>query len=357
MTIQKIHIHPYVQSLPETLRNARKRPLKKEMLIVSVELSSGVKGHGECWTAGIGFEAIAHTIQSDLSSDLKHLPPAEARKYLRNCLSEAIKNDDESLAAAVSGLDCACWDAEANAAGIPLYELLGGKHREIYCYASGGLYDDKKGIRDLEAEVCRHTDQKFDAVKIKVAGLPLEEDVARVQATRKAIGPDVKLMVDANTVYSATEAQAFAKAIDDQDIYWFEEPCPETELAELRTNCNLPICGYERAVGQKQFGELIEPGHLDFVQIDLSICGGITEAIDIVKIAGSLPVTLHGASSVVLFMANLQFAAAFRQIESIEYHKIHQWPVEGIRAPDIGTSPGLVVPSREAGIGVALPTT
>lgn len=356
LNIQSIHLHPFVQPLPKTLRNARKRPHKKEMLIVSVELSSGIRGYGECWTAGIGIEALDKILRSKLSTDLESLSPAEAREHLRKGLSEAIDNNDNVLAAAVSGLDCACWDAEAKAAGIPLCELLGAKRRDVYCYASGGLYDDEQGIEELKNEVRGYVRQGFDAVKIKVAGLPMDDDMARVQAVREAIGPDVKLMVDANTVYSVENARSFAHAINDRDIYWFEEPCPETALAELCSDCDLPICGYERLVGKNSISDLVEPGHLDFIQFDLSMCGGITEAIEILNVTGDLPVTLHGASSVFLFMTNLQFASAFDQIESIEFHKVHQWPVQGIVGPDIVRRPGLVSPSGKAGIGVSLPS-
>ena len=62
------------------------------------------------------------------------------------------------------------------------------------------------------------------AIKMKVGGVPIREDVERVKAVREAIGPDVKLLVDANCAYRSYEAIQFAERIEEYDIFWFEEP-------------------------------------------------------------------------------------------------------------------------------------
>ena len=336
-TVKSIGIKPFVQALPPTLRNAAHRPLKKEMLLVEVILSSGAIGVGECWTAEIGNESLTEVVQKRLSGRLINLSCGEARETLQFQLQKAIFHEDKAMASAISGLDCALWDSEAREAKISLCELLGGKARDVYTYASGGLYDDAQGLKELAEEACGYVAQGFDAVKIKVAGLSLTEDAERVKTVRKAIGPDVKLMIDANAAYTAQDALSMSRMVLDQDIYWFEEPCTEG-LAELRPECEIPICGYEREFGRQKFFDLVQPGLIDFVQFDLSMCGGITEALEILAIAGKLPVTLHGSSSVVLYNLNLQFAAAFGQIESVEYHMVHQWPIDGIEACELPIS-------------------
>jgi L-alanine-DL-glutamate epimerase-like enolase superfamily enzyme len=328
-TIQNIHLTLLVQPLPPTLRNAARRPLKKEMLIVFAEMSSGHFGIGECWTAGIGLEALIKAFNHHLIPLIKGATPAEAKARLKDVLAEAIAKDDKALAAAISGLDCALWDGEAKALGIPLYELLGGKKRDIYTYASGGLYDDNKGLSELADDMRHYVSLGFDAVKIKVAGVPIDEDIARVKTARETLGSNIRLMIDANAAYSSEEALEISKRLLDEKIFWFEEPCAKG-LAKLRLKCPMPICGYEREVGRQKFADLVEPDLVDFVQFDLSMCGGITEAIEIMKVAQDRPVSLHGSSSVVLFQTNLQFASAFPQIESVEFHMVHQWSLANI---------------------------
>jgi L-alanine-DL-glutamate epimerase-like enolase superfamily enzyme len=340
-TIRNIHLNPITQPLPPTLRNAARRPLKKEMLIVFAELSSGHFGIGESWTAGIGLEALTETFNNHLIPLVEGTSPAEAKLRLQGVLAEAIATDDNALAAAISGLDCALWDGEAKELSVPLYELLGGKKRYIYTYASGGLYDDNKDLPKLANDMREYVSLGFDAVKIKVAGLPIDDDIARVKTARETLGPDIRLMIDANAAYSSEEALEVSERLLGENIFWFEEPCAEG-LARLRPKCPMRICGYERKVGRQDFTDLIEPDLVDFVQLDLSICGGITEAIEIVKITQDRPISLHGSSNVSLFLNNLQFASAFEAVESIEFHMVHQWSLANVGGHDFSVNRGFV---------------
>jgi len=351
--VKNIHLCPLVQPLPPTLRNAARRPLKKEMLIIFAELSSGHFGMGECWTAGIGIDAITAVFETNLIEATLSKSPVEARAHLQVCLADAVEQDDKALAAAISGLDCALWDGEAKDAGVPLCQFLGGKPRDVYSYASGGLYDDNKGLVELANDVQAYVALGFDAVKIKVAGVPIEEDVERVRCARDALGPDVKLMIDANAALSSDDALSLSEQVLDQDIYWFEEPCAEG-LSGLRQKCKLPICGYEREIGRQKFKDLVDPGLIDFVQFDLSMCGGITEALEILKAAGDLPVTLHGSSSVGLYLTNLQFAAAFEAVKSVEFHMVHQWSLADIDGHGFRPDNGVTDVSTAPGIGINL---
>lgn len=351
--IKHIHLCPVIQPLPPTLRNAARRPLKKEMLIVFVELSSGKFGIGECWTASIGIAALTDIFNTRLIPAVASKSPEQARGFLQSCLEEAIEQEDKAYASALSGLDCTLWVAEAKDNYSPLYELLGGKHRTVYSYASGGLYDDNKGLAELAEDVRAYVTQGFDAVKIKVGGAPIEEDAARVRVAREALGPKVKLMIDGNASLSSEDALTLSEQILDQDIYWFEEPCAEG-LAGLRAKCQLPICGYEREIGRQKFKNLVEPGLVDFVQFDLSMCGGITEAIEILKVAGDIPVSLHGSSSVALYLTNLHFATAFSAVESVEFHMVHQWSLADIDGHTFDLKDGLIDVSEGPGIGLEL---
>lgn len=323
------------------------------MLIIFVELTSGEFGIGECWTAGIGNIALSDVIKNSLTKSVEGSSCAKARGILQEHLKKAISSDDKALASGISGLDCALWDAEAKAAGVPLCKFLGGSARPVYTYASGGLYDDNEGLPELVQDVLNYIECGFDAVKIKVAGVPIADDIRRVKIARETLGPDIRLMIDANADYSSEEAFELSERLLDQNVFWFEEPCAEG-LEALRPKCQLPICGYEREVGRQKFIDLVEPGLVDFVQFDLSMCGGITEALKILEASKELPVSLHGSSSVALFLTNLQFASAFEAIESVEFHMVHQWSLAEVDGHDFSVDQGFIRVPKGSGIALDL---
>ena len=99
---------------------------------------------------------------------------------------------------AISAIDIALWDLRAKVAGMPLYKLLGGFRQRVPTYIAGGYYEDGKGLKELQEELGGHVEAGARAVKMKIGAVPIAEDVARVKAAREAVGPDVKLMIDAN---------------------------------------------------------------------------------------------------------------------------------------------------------------
>ena len=226
-------------------------------------------------------------------------------------------------------------------------------------YASAGLYGEGKTPDDLAAEVKGWTGQGFDAVKIKVGGAPLAEDVRRVAAVREAIGPDVRLMVDALYNFDVAEALRFAYAVADYDIAFLEAPVSSFDVegqSEVQRKSPIPICGNETLAWTAPFRELITRRATHFVQFDLGACGGIQEGRRIAELAHAfhLPATLHAASSAVLFAASLHLAASLPNGHSVEYHMLHQWLWD--RAPDgaFAVSGGRLAPPAGPGHGVTL---
>ena len=125
---------------------------------------------------------------------------------------------------AISAIDIGLWDIRAKFANLPLYKLLGGFRDRVPTYIAGGYYEEGKGLRELAREMEDNVRMGAKAVKMKVGAVPIAEDVARVRVAREAVGPDVKLMVDANCAYRYYEAIQLAKRIEEYDIFWFEEP-------------------------------------------------------------------------------------------------------------------------------------
>ena len=144
---------------------------------------------------------------------------------------------------AVSGLDMAVWDALAKAADLPLVRLLGGSPAPVPAYNSNGLWliaIDKLGreAADLVAE------GGFKGLKLRLGRERLADDLAAIRVVREAVGADVRLMVDFNQGLSLGDALHRCHALDDQGLYWLEEPIAYDNLAgysQLTRELKTPI--------------------------------------------------------------------------------------------------------------------
>jgi mandelate racemase len=123
---------------------------------------------------------------------------------------------------AMAGIDMACWDAAARAAGLPLVRLLGGASRPLRAYNSNGL--GLVGADAAAREAATLLDGGFRAAKVRLGYPTVAEDLAVVQAVREAVGPGVKLMTDYNQSLDVPEAVRRAHALDGLDLEWIEEP-------------------------------------------------------------------------------------------------------------------------------------
>eukprot|EP00947_MAST-08B_sp_MAST-8B-sp1_P004306 g4306.t1 len=196
---------------------------------------------------------------------------------------------------AISALDVALWDCLGQSLGLPVSELIGGRHRDsVPVYATGCYYrgadvlDSAASTPALAAEAKGYVDSGFKIVKTKVGLLSIEEDARRIGEIRKAVGPEVKIMVDANHAYNVATATRMAKLLEPLDILFFEEPVPPEDLkgyAKLRTATSIPIAGGECTSTRYGFADLFEAGSVDIAQPDIGACGGISELQKIVTLA------------------------------------------------------------------------
>ena len=115
---------------------------------------------------------------------------------------------------AIAALDIGLWDIRAKAANLPLYKLLGGFRDRVPTYIAGGYYEEGKGLANWRSEMEDNVRMGAKAVKMKIGGVSIAEDIARVRQAREAVGPDVKLMVDANCAYRYYEAIQIARRIE-----------------------------------------------------------------------------------------------------------------------------------------------
>jgi mandelate racemase len=180
---------------------------------------------------------------------------------------------------ALAGFDTACWDALAIGAGLPLVRLIGAEPRPVPAYNSCGLgLIDDLGALAAEAEALLAMGG-FRAVKLRLGYPTLQQDIAAVQAVRKRIGDDATLMVDYNQVLSPDDALARGYALDQEDIFWLEEPIRHDDYAgaaRLARELKTPIQIGENFSLPPAMEVALDAGAADYVMPDLERIGGVS---------------------------------------------------------------------------------
>ena len=225
---------------------------------------------------------------------------------------------------AIGAIDMACWDILGRSLDVPVWRLLGGRCRgSLPAYASGGWAPAESIGAQLEDYIARGG---FRAVKMRVGAGDgdLATSVRRVRAARAHLGEDIDIMVDAHGTYSAKEALRFARQVEDCDLAWFEEPVNADDKAGMgavRAATDIPLAAGESEFTRFDFRDLIEHRAVDYVQPDLAIAGGITEAMRIAALAESHGIGLapHLWGGALNFAAGLQVMAASPAAVIAEY--------------------------------------
>jgi L-alanine-DL-glutamate epimerase-like enolase superfamily enzyme len=273
------------------------------------------------------------------------------------------------LCRAIAGLDTALWDLRGKLDGKSVCELLGGKPRFFPVYASSMRRDITP---EAEAERFLHLRDNFgyDAFKFRVGkecGHDEDEWAGRteaiVPAVRKAMGPDVRLLVDGNSAYRPVKAIEVGRMLEANGICHFEEPCPYWELEwtkQVADALDLDVTGGEQDCDLATWRRMIDMRAVDVVQPDICYLGGICRTLKVVEMAAAagLPVTPHSAnlSLVTVFtlhlMGALQNAGPYVEF-SIEGRDYYPWQ-EGLFFPPYQIEDGKVRIPDGPGWGVEI---
>jgi L-alanine-DL-glutamate epimerase-like enolase superfamily enzyme len=191
---------------------------------------------------------------------------------------------------AVGTIDMAVWDAVAKIANKPLYQLLaerygnGTANRQVFVYAAGGYYWPGKGLEGLTGEMQSYLDRGYSVVKMKIGGAPLAEDCKRIEAVLKLLGPGQRLAVDANGRFDLPTAVAYATAMADYNLFWYEEagdPLDYALQAELAQNYAPAMATGENLFSMQDARNLIRYGGMrpdrDWLQFDCALSYGLVE--------------------------------------------------------------------------------
>lgn len=228
---------------------------------------------------------------------------------------------------AISGIDTALWDLIGQAAGLPVYKVLGGAGRpRVPCYASSVYFAETK---EMVAQAVAQVRSGHTAVKVKIGRSPQlggrRMDVASVKAIREAVGPAVDIMLDVNSAYDAATAIKVGRQLEDLDITWIEEPVPPDDLdgyQRVRAGQGIPVAAGESEFGVFGFRELVRRGAIDILQPDVARVGGFTGArrVGALVHAHNLRYAPHtGFSAGVSHLASLHVAASVPNLMTYEY--------------------------------------
>ena len=198
---------------------------------------------------------------------------------------------------AMAGLDMAIWDALAKAVDLPLAELLGGSTGKIRTYNTNGcwLLPTEKLAKEAEELV---KEGNFSAIKIRLGRPKLADDLTAIANVRSAIGDDIHLMCDFNQGQTLQEAISRCHALDDQGLYWFEEPIVYdnyAQSAQLTRELKTPVQIGESIYGPRSFLDAVQAKAADLYMLDLMRIGGVTGWMRAAAIAGAAghPLSSH----------------------------------------------------------------
>jgi L-alanine-DL-glutamate epimerase-like enolase superfamily enzyme len=202
---------------------------------------------------------------------------------------------------ALAAVDIALWDLYAKSLDLPLWKVLhqdkgrAPARLEAYNTDAGWLSIPKD---DLVAGCLRSLERGFKGVKIKVGSANPADDLARIEAVRKAIGPKPRLMIDVNGKWSLDTAAKLAAELDAYDLFWCEEPLYFDDLVahiELSRIMRTPMALGEQLYSRHHFDAFLHAGAMKFVQVDAVRVAGITEWLTVADRAleSGVPVVAH----------------------------------------------------------------
>jgi len=253
----------------------------RETLFIKLTTDDGLVGWGETYAMG----GVQSAIEDVLRPLLLGRDPLAARQLHQELLSATFFNGF-----AVGGVDLALDDLRGKALGVPVHALYGGALRpRVEAYASlPGYYLDRGPEAHWQDEVNALVARGFRGMKFRIGRFDPRREVPLLSAIRDTVGPDVRLMADANAAYSPALALRAAHALSELDFAWLEEPLPQSGYLGypvLRAKMDLPLAGGEGLMTRPSAYEALQRGCFDIIQPDVSICGGIAECLFIGELA------------------------------------------------------------------------
>ena len=317
-------------------------------VLIKVKTDEGITGVGEAYH-GAGVHQIA--VDERLTRPLIGQDPRNVDKLFRDMMGAMSASGfyQGAVMSAISGIESALWDITGQAAGVPIWQLLGGKFRDkirIYndCHAGETETPEAYAAKAREVEA-----RGFTAIKFDIDPLPSRRDrynrcisnddiahyVDVVTAVRESLDSNTDLAIDAHWFYAPVDILKVAHAFEDLDLLWLEDPIPPENIAAMEgvtKSTRTPICTGENFYTRFGFRDLIETQAADIISPDMAKAGGLLEGRRIADLADMyyIPIAPHNIGSPVQTVANCHVMAAVPNFLVLEFHHLDNAFWEGI---------------------------
>ncbi|MGE4527335.1 MAG: mandelate racemase/muconate lactonizing enzyme family protein [Rhodospirillaceae bacterium] len=316
MSIKSVRCHVLSAPVERPFTSSRGWLYKtRSTCLVEIETADGIVGWGECY----GPSAVAKAfIDTQLAPQIIGRDPFDVEVIWEHLYNRIKDYGPSGMAiAAISGIDIALWDIIGKSCGKPVHKLIGGAFRtEVEAYATGMYFTDLDRVTEEAVEEAEgFVADGFRALKMKIGLGSLRVDFDRVKAVRDAVGPDVKLMVDANHAFSVPTAIRLGRMLEELDVDWFEEPVSPEDIdgyVEVSRALDMAVAGGENNFTRWGFRDAVVRKAMDIVQPDVCAAGGISECkkIAAMAITHGVECVPHAWGSAVGMAATLHFLAA-----------------------------------------------
>ena len=296
-----------------------------DWVFVHVLTDEGIQGLGEL-KAGKNYSAQIRAVRA-MEEQIQGTDPRRIEAIV-----DAFKKGTPDQVKALSAIEQALWDILGKSLDAPVHRLLGGAcHDEIRVYANINRATTDRTPEGFARNAAAAVVEGFDAVKLAPftnRGIDRVEEardgIACLTAVRQAIGPNVDLLVDCHSRFTPRGALETAQAIQDLDMFWFEQPVPEADVegcVKVKEECGLRVAGGEQRMLREGFVEVCQHQSMHVVMPDVKIVGGIGELKKVgdLTAAWGIPTAPHGASGPVTVAAGVQAMLTLPEFLILEF--------------------------------------
>lgn len=310
------------------------------MLFIEVHTDEGLVGTGEA----LAFQATGVMASIlEIGEWLRGEDPLQIERLWEQCFRRG------AAMAALSGIEIALWDLAGQVAGLPIYQLLGGRcHDRVRVYADGFFRGADKTPESYGAHAEDAVARGFTALKLDIddflylgerpalirchgkdlgrhiTNAEIRQVADSIAAIRERLGPDVDLALDCHWAFDVPSALRLGRALEPYDLMWFEDPTPSRSapaLARIAGQLAMPLCLGEALATRYEFREIFERQASDIIMPDVASSGGILETKKIAAMADAyyIPVAPHDMVGPIATAATLQLCACLPNLLVMEH--------------------------------------
>jgi galactonate dehydratase len=336
-------------------------------VIARVQTSAALSGLGDASHSGTGDPSVGKLNEYAGWMTGRSIFDIE---WLRQRAHPEVARHGRAASCALSAIEQALFDVQGQAAGVPTYQLFGGRLRErVRNYANINRSTEQRDPAAFAKMAESAVAAGFDAIKLApFDGMPAKGSAAEIEAhtrvgvdcvraVREVLGSRGDLLIDAHSHFDRARGMDLLRRLEPMNLFWLEEVArPLADLAAINQAAPMPTAGGESLFGLAENLEYIRAGAADILMPDVKYCGGMLEMKKIAAMAegAGMPVAPHGPASPVGNVAAAQVCVGLPNFHILEFaHGETDWRAELIDPPE-ALDRGMLAVSQRPGFGIRL---